>query len=587
MFHGPSDTTQVYRYGGTTYQGNQSFIGYSRPDSSTYSLWTYDYKTQGFPWSQYDISQPWIANHGAAAEAIDQSLGFYLNGQTDWGTSTKTLNILNSTDLYKPLPGMLVINFTDHTSNNISTSKLRGDAPRVGGGMEYFPDVGAMGILVALGGQINNGTPWANATKGELVSWLGLAESDIRANEQNSLILLPLMFGISTLILKSLPATATGTSKLRLGKFHLHELISALSRSRHLIIRATIYTSVSVSNNEIFTKVLTVVQLYGGIDPTLHHNGYDDVYVLSIPSFTWTPIFTDGASPRWGHNCHIAGNRQMITVGGNISNTGTCDWEVKGVAVLDMSNVTWGSVFLSNQSAYQIPQALLSVTGGNKMGGGTVKEPSKGWTDPGLKTVFATARKTTTVTPPPINSNVAKKSSIAGPVAGGVAGGVLVLALLVGIFFFLRRRRNRKNAPNELHSDSMPLGENRGFGASGREKDSQYELQAVNERDPVELPGPEAQELNAPRDFVEADSNNTATQAAELSGTSIAPGGTAGVPHVRTPGDDLPETPFYTPGLIRRSSAGLNPPQEITNTAQGEPPNITGPPKAIAKHDPK
>jgi hypothetical protein len=249
MFHGPSDTTQVYRYGGTTYQGNQSFIGYTRPDSSTYSLWTYDYKTQGFPWSQYDISQPWIANHGAAAEAIDQSLGFYLNGQTDWGTSTKTLNILNSTDLYKPLPGMLVINFTDHTSNNISTSKLRGDAPRVGGGMEYFPDVGAMGILVALGGQINNATPWANASKGELVSSLGLAESDLLANEQNSLILLPSMFGISTLILKSLPATATGTSKLRLGKFHLHELISALSRSRHLTTRATIYTSVSVSSN--------------------------------------------------------------------------------------------------------------------------------------------------------------------------------------------------------------------------------------------------------------------------------------------------------------------------------------------------
>jgi hypothetical protein len=183
MYHGPSDTTQVYRYGGTTYQGNQSFPGYTWPDASTYSLWTYDYKTQDYPWSQYDISQPWIANHGAAAEAIDQSLGFYLNGQTDWGTSTKTLNILNSTELYKPLPGMLVMNFTDHTSKNISTSKLRGGAPRVGGGMEYFPDVGAMGVLVAFGGQVNNGTPWANATKGQLVSWLGLAESGLSANE--------------------------------------------------------------------------------------------------------------------------------------------------------------------------------------------------------------------------------------------------------------------------------------------------------------------------------------------------------------------------------------------------------------------
>jgi hypothetical protein len=396
------------------------------------------------------------------------------------------------------------------------------------------------------------------------------------------------MFGISILISKTLLATATGTSKLRLGIFRLHELISALSQSRHLTTRATIYTLVGVSYIEIFTKVLTVIQLYGGIDPTLHHNGYDDVYVLSIPSFTWTPIFTDGASPRWGHNCHIAGNRQMITVGGNISNTGICDWETKGVAVLDMSTVTWGSVFQSNQSDYQLPQAVLSVTGGNKMGGGTVKEPSKGWTDPGLKTVFATTRRTTAVTPLPSPSNkaVAKKSSIAGPVAGGIAGGVVVLALIAGLLLFLRRRRNKKNAPNELHSDSIPLGRNREGRTSGSEKDSHYELQAINERDPVELPGPDAQELNAPREFVEADNNNTATQAAELSGTSIAPGGTAGVPQVRTPGDDLPETPFYTPGLIRRSSAGFKPPQQITNTAQGEPPNITGPPKTDPKHDP-
>jgi hypothetical protein len=171
MFHGPADTTEIYRYGGTTYMGNRSFPGYTWPDASTYSLWTYNYDTADYPWAQYDISQPWIANHGAAAEAIDQSLGFYLNGQTDWGTSVITLNILNSTDLYKPLPGMLVLNFTDNTSNNISTSKLRGNAPRVGGGMEYFPDVGAMGVLVALGGQINNATAWANDTKGELVSW--------------------------------------------------------------------------------------------------------------------------------------------------------------------------------------------------------------------------------------------------------------------------------------------------------------------------------------------------------------------------------------------------------------------------------
>jgi hypothetical protein len=272
----------------------------------------------------------------------------------------------------------------------------------------------------------------------------------------------------------------------------------------------------------------------------------------------------------------------MVTVGGNISSTGICDWETKGVAVLDMSTVTWGSVFLSNQSAYEVPKKVISVTGGNKTGGATVHEPAKGWTDPGLKTVFATTRSQTATTPV-----AGKKSSIAGPVAGGVVGGIVVLALVAGLLFFLRRRRNKKNSPNELHSDSLQAEERNGTGERENKKDGYHELQAINERDPVELPGPEAHELNAPREFAEADNNNTATPAAELSGTSIAPGGTAGVPHVRTPGDDLPETPLYTPGLIRRSSAGFKPPQEFTNTAQGEPPNITEPNNKAAKHDPK
>lgn len=330
-------------------------------------------------------------------------------------------------------------------------------------------------------------------------------------------------------------------------------------------------------------------QLYGGIDPTLHHDGYDDVYVLSIPSFIWTPIFTDGASPRWGHNCHVAGNRQMLTVGGNISHEGVCDWESKGVAVLDMTNVTWGSVFVSDQGDYQVPQAVISVTGGNGMGGATVKEPAKGWTDSALKTIFNTTRgeSGTTPSPSPTNTSAAgKKTSIAGPVAGGVVGGVVALALIAGLLMFLRRRHNKKNAPKELHSESIRPEDSRTMGETGSGKDTHHELQAVNERDPVELAGPEAQELNAPREFAEADSNNTATQAAELSGTSIAPGGTAGVPQLRIPGDDLPETPIYTPGLRRRSSTGSRRRQKISNTAQGEPPNIDQPPKSVPKHDP-
>lgn len=179
MFHGPANTTNIYRYGGTRYMGNQSFLGYTSPESSTYPVWSYSYNSTDYPWAQYNIGQPWMPNHGAGAEAIDQGLGFYLNGQIDKGTSSKTLNMGfdDGQSLYIPLEGMLIINLVDFSSANLSTSSMNGNAPRVGGTMEYIAPVGEAGVLVALGGQIQPNLridEKANRTQGELVSTLPL-----------------------------------------------------------------------------------------------------------------------------------------------------------------------------------------------------------------------------------------------------------------------------------------------------------------------------------------------------------------------------------------------------------------------------
>jgi len=280
--------------------------------------------------------------------------------------------------------------------------------------------------------------------------------------------------------------------------------------------------------------------LYGGIDP-ITKTDYDDVVILSIPSFTWTNVWPIGESPRLGHGCHRAGKRQMITVGGNVTNL-PCDWELRGVALLDLTTIEWGSVFKGEQDDFQVPNQVLGATGGSGNGNATVGEPKQGWTEPGLKSVFAKSRWTVptswALTPEPKKTNV-------GAIAGGIVGGVLGLALIAGgLFFWLRSRRKTKT--NELHGDDVP----HASGGSDEKKGSG--LQGVH-NEPVELPGPEAVELNAPRQFVEAD-HDTATKAAELSGTSTVPGGVHGVPIVRTPGDDLPESPEYTPGLKRPAS---------------------------------
>lgn len=312
------------------------------------------------------------------------------------------------------------------------------------------------------------------------------------------------------------------------------------------------------------------IYLYGGRDPTNRNRGFDDVYVLSLPSFTWTSIFTDGQSPRWGHGCHRVGKRQMVTVGGNTSNSGDCDWELKGVAFLDMTTVTWGSVFLTNTSSYGVPQKVLPATGGTQAGNATIKEPAKGWTNQGLKTVFAAQRKwsssptngTTPVGPAP----EVKKANV-GAIAGGVVGGVAILALIAGIFFFWKRRRDRALEPRELENNEVIRNEL----ASNEGKDGKYELPGINENNPVELPTSETAELNAPREFVEAD-RTTATRkdTAELSGENVVAGGMPGIPFVRTPDDELPSPPlhFHSPGISPPLSDVKTPPPEFSKDSQ-------------------
>jgi hypothetical protein len=285
------------------------------------------------------------------------------------------------------------------------------------------------------------------------------------------------------------------------------------------------------------------IYLYGGFDP-ITGTGFDDVLILTIPSFTWTNVWPIGEAPRWGHNCHVAGKRQMITVGGELTNGLECDWEVKGVAVWELSTLTWGSVFMTNLTDYQVPEKVLPLTGGTINGGATKKEPALGWTDQGLKTVFATPRKTTSSNPSPSSSPTPRKSHTAA-IAAGVVGGIAALILLALLAFLLLRRHRKAHAAHELETTASP----------NRTEKNRQELPAVNENDPAELWAPERLELESPRHAVEADATSRTTRA-ELSGTNTTPGARHGVPIVRTPGDELPVAPEYVAGLRRPSQEG-------------------------------
>lgn len=94
---------------------------------------------------------------------------------------------------------------------------------------------------------------------------------------------------------------------------------------------------------------------------------FDDIHILSIPSFTWTKVY-EGTNPRFSHTCHRVGARTMISVGGTRTYKYTeapCDYLRKGVNVLDMSTITWSSAYNATTGPYQVPSAIVAKIGGS------------------------------------------------------------------------------------------------------------------------------------------------------------------------------------------------------------------------------
>ncbi len=149
LYQGTQKDDSLYLYGGTTSYANASFPGWQPPYPSTYSLWSYDPKST--QWSQFDVGQyaPNRPSNGAAAEAVDQGLAFYYNGELDSGSSQDN-GIITGTNVF--ISGMVVINTTDQTSKNLSTAQVSVDLARARGRMQYVPGAGEKGILILIGG---------------------------------------------------------------------------------------------------------------------------------------------------------------------------------------------------------------------------------------------------------------------------------------------------------------------------------------------------------------------------------------------------------------------------------------------------
>lgn len=189
-----------------------------------------------------------------------------------------------------------------------------------------------------------------------------------------------------------------------------------------------------------------------------------DLYILSIPSFTWTFVGGDLPSQPTGraaHTCTLMGS-QMVVVGGFVSEDLIC--EQPGVYVLDTTELEWRTQYTAG-TTYTTPDhpEILAVTGGRGTGSST---SGSGYA---IGTGADDADTSSTFRPSGGDraENDGESGSNTGAIAGGVVGGILGLALLAGlILFLLRRKRKRAAAEREASGEAKEKARLAGYAGS-------------------------------------------------------------------------------------------------------------------------
>ncbi|APA09574.1 hypothetical protein sscle_05g043440 [Sclerotinia sclerotiorum 1980 UF-70] len=412
LFSGSPGGNQIYLYGGTEQSMNTSFYGYPDPTSPNQTLLSYDVTQNQWDSINVDSTIPEKPSSGSSADVPDQGLGFYFNGEINPGSSTETTSIPEGSSV--PLEGMVMLNMTDNTTRNISTSAIDTNS-RTGGILQYIPGIGenGKGILIQFGGMYRQA-----------------------GNLSNELGTLAPMDQINIFDINSVYDGKNGT-------WYTQQASGNLPPRR--IDSCTVVAA--APDNSSYN-----IYLYGGQDGD--SVSYDDVFVLSLPSFKWIQVYEAvPGSPRFGHTCHLVGNRQMLTVGGAQKKYSSyCDWESSGVAIYDMYALSWTSAFHHDANSYIVPGNITDAIGGN--GFAQITRPSKDFTNADVASLFnqtllgtgtdnssnanttggITSNSTALVSSPTNNiHHGASTGVIAGATIGAVAA-VLILSYLLWIW---------------------------------------------------------------------------------------------------------------------------------------------------------
>jgi hypothetical protein len=238
------------------------------------------------------------------------------------------------------------------------------------------------------------------------------------------------------------------------------------------------------------------IYLYGGQNLTPYGSQiqYSDMWILTIPSFTWIQVDMTGQSQppaRAGHSCTMW-DSQIVVVGGYVGKDISCD--SPGIYVFNASSLQWTNSFTSLSTpaeafavsqgssifqaswGYAVPAPVQSVIGGSPSGGATATTPAAGAATVGPfytgkpptftitqsgSTIIETAHPTSTTSPGTTPQTSPKPSQNTGAIAAGtIAAALAILAAYLAFCTWLYRKQLR------LYKNHLAMAQRTAFAGS-------------------------------------------------------------------------------------------------------------------------
>lgn len=445
LWYDGSDNS-LYSFG-----GEESFLETKNLDLAVWKLqlngggggtWSQN-TTYGSPPFTQGITRPF-----GGTSTFTNSTGFYLGGYSSSHSSPQTQNQND----FVPLPGLVEYNFDSRTWTNSTagTTTLSESGSFEWGGLEYVP-FGPNGLLVIWGGETANNTIYFPGVESRLMNTVTLLD--------------PVTKEWYT---QAIPGTVPS------------------ARNRFCSVVATDPRPISTTNATGTSEIF----MYGGYAGMLGTGAeqYDEVWVLSIPAFTWQRVDASQKSARIGHTCHLVGGRQLLSIGG-VDAAQTDAWStpdysnLNGIGVFDLVANVWLGGYNASAAPYQRSQVLQNHYDQKCVTSPTCKalalldhgvliyygESSgaypQSWTQPKLanliiqKATASTTVNSTAATASPFPTAINKHHGLSPGTSALIAGvtvgstiGLLVPFLL--IVLYLRRKAVAHDCTAKMHGEA-------------------------------------------------------------------------------------------------------------------------------------